>query len=111
MGVSGGVEGELRIWELKTRDMISHMKEHVGRVNELKLFPNDQYAISCSRDRCLLTWDLRAEKRLTLHRMQHQGINTLGVMQDQTTVITSGGEKTIVYWDLRVADPVRAMDL
>jgi len=42
--VSGGVDGELRIWELKTRDMISHMKEHVGRINDMKLFPNDQYA-------------------------------------------------------------------
>lgn len=109
--VSGGVDGELRIWELKTRDMISHMKEHVGRVNELKLFPNDQYAISASRDRCLLTWDLRAEKRLTQHREKHGGINCLAVATNQTTVITAGQEKTLTYWDLRMADPIRSVDL
>lgn len=109
--VSGGADGELRIWELKTREMISHMKEHVARVNELKLFPNDQYAISVSRDRCLLTWDLRAEKRLTQHREKHGGINCLAVATNQTSVITAGQEKTLTYWDLRMADPVRSVEL
>jgi len=109
--VSAGVDGELRIWELKTRDMIAHMKEHVSRVNELLLFPNDQYAISASRDRCLLTWDLRAEKRLTQHREKHGGINCLAVATNQTSVITAGQEKTLTYWDLRMADPVRSVDL
>jgi len=109
--VSGGVDGELRIWEFKTRDMIAHMKEHVARVNDLKLFPNDQYAISCSRDRCLLTWDLRTEKRLTQHREKHGGINCLAVASNQTTVVTAGQERTLTYWDLRMADPVRMIDL
>lgn len=109
--VSAGEEGELRVWELKTREMVSHLKEHNSRVNEIKLFPNDQYAISVSRDRCLLTWDLREEKRLTAHREKHGGINCLAVASNQTQVITSGQEKTITYWDLRMADPVRVLNL
>ncbi|CAK0842330.1 unnamed protein product [Prorocentrum cordatum] len=109
--VSGGAEGELRVWEMKSKEMVTHLKEHVGRVNDLKLFPNDQYAISVSRDRCLLTWDLRTEKRLTAHRERHGGINCLAVASDQTTVITAGQEKTLTYWDLRTADPVRTIEL
>ncbi|CAJ1341172.1 unnamed protein product [Effrenium voratum] len=77
----------------------------------MSLFPNDQYAISVSRDRCLLTWDLRAEKRLTAHRERHGGINCLAVASNQTTVITAGQEKTLTTWDLRMADPVRIIDL
>merc|ERR1719281_2264250 len=109
--VSGGAEGELRVWELKTRQMVSHLKEHNARVNDLMLFPNDQYAVSSSRDRCLLTWDLRAERRLTMHRQQHAGINSLGVASDQTTVITCSQEKTVTYWDLRMSDPARIIDV
>lgn len=109
--ISSGVEGELRVWEVKTREMVSHLKEHCARVNEVKLFPNDQYAISVSRDRCLLTWDLRSEKRLTAHREKHGGINCLAVASNQTTVITAGQEKTLTYWDLRMADPVRTIEL
>jgi len=109
--LSGGAEGELRVWELKTRQMISNLKEHVARVNDLQMFPNDQFAVSCSRDRCLLTWDLRAEKRLTSHREKHGGINCLAVASNQTTVITAGQEKALTYWDLRMADPIRSVEL
>lgn len=109
--VSGGAEGELRVWELKTRQMVSHLKEHNARVNDLMLFPNDQYAVSCSRDRCLLTWDLRAEKRLTSHREKHGGINCLAVASNQTTVITAGQEKYLTWWDLRMADPIKSVEM
>jgi len=109
--ISGGHEGELRVWELKTREMVSNLKEHAARVNELRLFPNDQFAVSVSRDRCLLTWDLRTEKRVTQHRGKHGGINGLTVASNQTTVITASQEKTLTYWDLRMADPVRTIEL
>lgn len=104
--VSGGSEGDIRMWELKTREMAAHLQEHKGRVNEVQLFPNDEYAISCSRDRSLLTWDLRRQKRLTAHRERHGGINCLAVAANQTTVYTAGQEKQLTYWDLRMADPI-----
>jgi len=109
--ITGGAEGELRVWEFKTKEMVSHMKEHGARVNELKLFPNDKFAISVSRDRCLLTWDLSTAKRLTSHQGKHGGINCLAVASNQTTVITSGQERTLTYWDLRSPDPVRTIEL
>jgi len=109
--VSGGHEGEVRVWEVKTRDMVSHLKEHTARVNQVELFPNAQYAISCSRDRCLLTWDLRQQKRLTAHRERHGGINCLAVAENQTTVYTAGQEKTLTTWDLRIGDPVQVQSL
>mmetsp|Transcript_56698 Transcript_56698/g.104089 ORF Transcript_56698/g.104089 Transcript_56698/m.104089 type:complete len:490 (-) Transcript_56698:114-1583(-) len=109
--VSGGEEGELRIWEIKNKEMVCHLKEHQARVNEVRLFPNDAYAISVSRDRCLLTWDLRAEKRLTHHREKHGGINSLAVAANQTSVITAGQERTLTFWDLKEKDPLRIIPL
>mmetsp|Transcript_7868 Transcript_7868/g.18371 ORF Transcript_7868/g.18371 Transcript_7868/m.18371 type:complete len:615 (-) Transcript_7868:106-1950(-) len=109
--LSGGGEGDLRVWEFKNREMVSHLKEHKAKVNQVKLFPNGQYAISCSRDRCLLTWDLRGEKRLTAHREKHGGINCLALESNQTSVITAGQEKSMTFWDLRMADPVRVVEL
>ena len=28
--ISGGVEGEVRVWELRSRELVSHLKEHTG---------------------------------------------------------------------------------
>lgn len=40
--VSGGHDGEVRVWETKTREMISHLKEHTNRVSKIMLFGNNQ---------------------------------------------------------------------
>merc|ERR1712194_18659 len=109
--LSGGEEGELRVWELKTKEMIAHLKEHNLRVNCSVLFSNDQYAISCGRDRSLITWDLRNEKRLTLHKTQHGGLNHLALGSDQTEVATVTQEKSIVFWDLREANAVGTLEV
>jgi len=103
---SGGKEGELRVWELRTREMVSHLKEHSAIVNDFQLFENDRYGISASRDHQIFTWDLQAEKRLTTHREKHGGVNSLVLLEDQTTVISSGQERFLTMWDLRTRDHV-----
>lgn len=110
--ISGGEEGDLRVWELRTRDLISNLSgEHTAAITGVQLFANDQFAASVSRDRSLLTWDLRQERRLTAHRERHGGLNCLALASDQTTVITAGAQKTLTYWDLRQAEPVRNIPL
>lgn len=104
--LSAGEEGEIRVWETRQREMVSHFKEHTARVNQVVLFPNDQYAVSVARDRCILTWDLRAEKRLTSHRGKHGGLNCIHMMSDQTNAVTGSQEKDLVYWDLRQPEPI-----
>ncbi|KAF4695523.1 DNA-directed DNA polymerase delta [Perkinsus olseni] len=107
--VTGGGEGEVRVWEMKSKEMVCGLKEHTSRVNALKLFSNDQYCVSGSRDRCLLTFDLRAEKRITCHRERHGGIDCLAVGSDDNIVVTGGKEKHLTFWDLRQPEPIRVV--
>ena len=44
--------------------MVSHLKEHTTKVTDLKLLPDDTHLVSVSRDKCMLTWDLRNDKRI-----------------------------------------------
>lgn len=32
---SGGIEGEVRVWEIRSRELISHLKEHTSRVTKI----------------------------------------------------------------------------
>lgn len=59
--LTGGPQGEVRLWELRTRELISHLKEHKQKITNIHLFKDDTFAVSGSRDRCLLRWDLRNE--------------------------------------------------
>lgn len=59
--LTGGPQGEVRLWELRTRELISHLKEHKQKITSLALYRDDTVALSGSRDRCILRWDLRHE--------------------------------------------------
>lgn len=63
--VSGGEEGEIRVWEIRSRELISHLKEHTSRVTKVQIFADDVHLLSCSRDKSILCWDLKNQKRIS----------------------------------------------
>jgi len=109
--LSGGVEGEVRVWELRSRELVSHLKEHSGRCSGLALYDDDVHALSVGRDRALLCWDLRSERRVTSHVQRMGGLNGLALTKDQTLVATVGQERRLTLWDLRDHAPARSVDL
>jgi len=61
---SGGMDGECRVWEIRSRELVSHLKEHTSRVTKVQVFPDDIHMITCARDKAILCWDLKNEKRV-----------------------------------------------
>jgi len=109
--ITGGVEGEVRVWELRSRELVSHLKEHSGAVNSIALYKDDVHALSCGRDRSVLCWDLRSEKRVTSHVQRMGAINSVSLTKDETLVATVGQEKRLTLWDLRNHDPLSVTNL
>lgn len=99
--LTGGVLGEVRLWELRSRELISHLKEHKLNVTQIKLSEDDTVALSCSRDRCILRWDLRSEKRVHCHMQRMGGINDFVLTKSEREVISIGQDKKVVVWDNR----------
>ncbi|KAF1326322.1 Nuclear protein export factor, partial [Globisporangium splendens] len=104
--VSAGVGGEVRVWDLRRRDMVSHLKERAMAVTHLALYGDDMHVLSCSRDRGILCWDLRNECRISSRIQRVGGINTVALSNNQKLVLSAGQEKRISYWDLRIESPV-----
>ena len=90
---TGGNDGEVRIWEIRTRDMVSHLKEHTSKVTDVKVLRDDCYLVSVSRDRCMLTWDLKSEKRVGAQTQRIGGINCISLAGDK--VVTAGQERKL----------------
>lgn len=109
--VSGGMNGEIRLWNIKTRELVCHLKEHSSRITSIVLTNNDQVAISSSRDRCLLTWDLMKEKRIFCHKQLMGGINGVIISHDETYYISIGQEKKLTFWDRLKVDATHSQYL
>jgi len=64
--VSGGMEGEVRIWKLskQTQIMDASLKEHRARVNSIIIKENDDHAVSASNDGSCIVWDIRSYHRI-----------------------------------------------
>jgi WD40 repeat protein len=59
--LSGGEMGEVRLWELRSRELISHMKEHTQRITDIEIFADDTKALTSSKDKCIMLWSLKDE--------------------------------------------------
>ena len=108
--VTGGEDGAVRVWELRTRELLTHLKEHTMRITDLALFKDDAHVLSCSRDRSILCWDLKKEKRIASHHSRQGAVHALALLDDQTRFISVGQDFKITYWDLREALPRQAIE-
>eukprot|EP01041_Mallomonas_annulata_P006524 gene6524-13197_t len=105
--LSGGQNGEVRLWELRSRDLISNLKEHNQRITSLAVFEDDTQALSSSRDKCILRWDLRSERRQFCHTQRMGGINCIALAADQRTIVSVGQERRLTFWDVATPGPVQ----
>lgn len=51
---------------------VSHLKQHGQRVTSLALFSDDVHALSVSRDRSLICWDLRSESQVNFRHRRNE---------------------------------------
>ncbi len=101
-------DGDLRVYDLRSKEMKLRLKEHAGRINQLELFSDQTFALTCGKDHNLISYDLSVGRQLTCHRNPINGVTCMALRSDQSTVITGGG-KNIVWYDLRVMDPVKVV--
>ena len=101
-------DGEVRLYDLRNREMKVRLKEHVRKVSCMELFADETFAISSGRDGCLVTYDMAIGKQISCHKGPRKcGINSFVLCRDQATVQAAGMDRRVTQWDLRVMDPIQ----
>jgi len=109
--ISGGVAGGLRVWDIRFKKLVAHLKEHTAAINAIELYSDSRHAITCSKDRSFICWDLQSQKRISCHRIGRMAtINDLELTPDEATVITVGADRAITFWDIRQSKPRQKVD-
>lgn len=103
--VTAGGSGSIRLWDIRSRSLLSQFAEHAGAVTGIKLLPGDQQLLSVGRDRWLMAWDLRAGKRKAAHLQRLGGFHAVDVSCDGGTVLTAGQDRKIHLWRLTDSAP------
>lgn len=108
---TGGENGEVRVWEVKSQEMISNLKEHNSKVTKIELMENDNFLLTSAKDRSILIWDLNKEQRISNYQLPMGGVNSFTLSRlNRNMLFTVGQERKIYQWDLRSPKPVRVLN-
>ena len=56
---TGGLQGEVKVFELSTGTMLCYLKDHKQKVTGIEVFDDNVHLLSCSADKSIVTWDLK----------------------------------------------------
>lgn len=106
--VTGSTEGDIKVWDIRTREVKLELKDHNQAIVHLQLFDDDRHLLSGSKDRMICTWDLSTGRRLTAHEAHSGPLTSALLSRNQTEVYTAGVDHRVHVYDLRRREPARS---
>eukprot|EP00929_Paragymnodinium_shiwhaense_P087846 TRINITY_DN4799_c0_g1_i1.p1 TRINITY_DN4799_c0_g1~~TRINITY_DN4799_c0_g1_i1.p1 ORF type:complete len:623 (-),score=166.95 TRINITY_DN4799_c0_g1_i1:288-2156(-) len=109
--VTGGMEGEVRIWRVgqQTQTMDASLKEHRNRVWAVKLRQDDSQAVSASSDGSCIIWDLKTKTRV-LCLFESTCFKSIVYHPDESQLLTTGSDRKVGYWDTFDGQAIRVLE-
>lgn len=105
--LTGGADGLIRVWSKGLRKIISQLNFHTKEVTRIiPDFQRPNIIHSCSIDKQVQSYDLKAEKKIMYHTAKNGHL--LDITQKRTPefeVVSCGFNNPITYWDIDVVAP------
>lgn len=109
--ISGGTDSSIRVWRLANREMVTQYLQHTRSIVALKIddvSPNIVHSIS--EDATVLSYDLKAAKRIISHMVTNGQLAGLTQRKDsERELVTCDNQGRLLHWDVDVRDPVVAV--
>jgi WD40 repeat protein len=106
---SGGADQSIRLWNLKTGQLLHRFLGHQGAVQTLAISPNGRRLVSGSLDRTILAWNLHC-RALTDRFFSHSGspyshrcgaVYGVSYSPDGRVIASASADTTIKLWNQR----------
>jgi len=109
--VTGGMEGEVRVWKIgrQTQTMDASLKEHRGRVWSIIINEADEQAVSASSDGSCIIWDLKTKTR-SLCLFESTMFKNIVYHPDESQLLTTGSDRKVAYWDTFDGQAIRVLE-
>lgn len=106
---SGGIDNDIKVWDMRKKDVAYSLKGHVDTVCSLQVSPNSQTLVSNAHDSTVRIWDIRPFAPLNRHVRTFDGAptgmekNLLKASWDNTgqRIIAGSGDRSVVIWETR----------
>ncbi|XP_070684474.1 cilia- and flagella-associated protein 52 [Pempheris klunzingeri] len=109
--VSGGEEGQVRVWELQPRGhrLLETMKEHKATVTCIKIKRDDKECVTASSDGACIIWDIVRFVSLQMV-IANTLFRTVCYHPEEYQIITSGTDRKVTYWEVYDGSAIRELE-
>mmetsp|Transcript_41551 Transcript_41551/g.88542 ORF Transcript_41551/g.88542 Transcript_41551/m.88542 type:complete len:621 (-) Transcript_41551:103-1965(-) len=112
--ITGGMEGEVRVWRIGSQPkgstaMEASLKEHRGRVWCVRIRADDSQAVTASADGSCIIWDLNSKTRC-LCLFESTMFKSLVYHPDESQLLTTGSDRKVAYWDTFDGQAIRVLE-
>jgi WD40 repeat protein len=109
--VSGGMDGTIRVWStgVHKQSLLRSMKEHRGRVWNIKVNSNNKEALSCSADGSCIIWDIENYHRI-LCIFDKIVFKSIVYHPEGAQLLTTGSDRRIGYWETFDGQLLRSLE-
>mmetsp|Transcript_37635 Transcript_37635/g.49584 ORF Transcript_37635/g.49584 Transcript_37635/m.49584 type:complete len:699 (-) Transcript_37635:494-2590(-) len=109
--VTGAEDGTVRVWALRTREMLLQFTEHKKGVTQVLVDVQQKHLIhSSGLDCAVFTYDIQKERRTVVHMVREGAF--LGMSQridSEQELMTCDSAGRLFAWDCDIPDPVQAL--
>jgi glutamine cyclotransferase len=106
LGVSGGLDDTVRVWDLTTGKELKTIKGHTKQVWNVGFHPNGRQVFSSSWDATVRLWDIKTGEEVK--RFTHPiDVNGLAVSRDGKYLLTGCDDQQMRLWEAGTGQEVR----
>ena len=113
--VSGGDDGRVAVWSRGGREQVAVFQDHTKPVLQVIAdFANSALLHSVGADRCIFSFDLKTERRVTCHQLPSAaaaGMVCISQRLDsEQEVVSAAADGRVLCWDIDIPDtPVQEL--
>ena len=109
--VASDFEGQLRLWDAASGELVRALSGHTGRVAYVAFSPGGRRVASGSEDGTVRVWDIATGAQLLAIEGHGGGAAIPAFSPDGTRIATAGLDDTLQVWDASTGDRLFSADL
>jgi WD40 repeat protein len=92
-------EGEIKVWNLKTGDLVTTWRGHTKLITALVFLPDGKTLVSAGEDKDIVAWDAEQGQEKRTLRSQSGAVTALALTPDGKTLASGNSDRTVRLWD------------
>ncbi|MEH2115319.1 nSTAND1 domain-containing NTPase [Nostoc sp.] len=91
----------IKLWNVKTGEVLHTLTEHNAKVNSVVFSPNEQILASASDDKTVKLWNIKTGKVIHTFTEHNAKVNSVVFSRDGQTLASVSDDKTIKLWNVK----------